>query len=200
MHRRNSQVRPQNNVSRINVPVEQDLKVKVSRYMSYLLRHNPENLKMNRHGFVDLDEFLKKIKERFQVDKEFIFEIAEKSERKRFEIVEDTIRALYGHTIPVQLELEEDKTVKVLYHGTTNDAASKILKVGLKAMKRRWAHLSPTIEIATDIGLRRSKEPVVLEIDTEAARKNGTRFLRATNTVYLCSHIRPEHIKRAPKR
>ena len=167
--------------------------------MSYLLRHNPENLKMNRQGFVDLDEFLKKIKERFQVDKEFIFEIAEKSERKRFEIVEDTIRALYGHTIPVQLELKEDKTVKVLYHGTTNDASSKILKVGLKAMKRRWAHLSPTIEIATDIGLRRSKEPVVLEIDAEAARKNGTRFLRATNTVYLCSHIRPEHIKRVPK-
>lgn len=200
MHRRNSQVRPQNNVSRINVPMEQDLKVKVSKYMSYLLRHNPESMKMDRHGFVGLDEFLDEVRGRFQVDKKFIFEVVERSERKRFEIVEDTIRALYGHTIPVQLELEEDKTVKVLYHGTTNDAVSKILKVGLKAMKRRWAHLSPTIEIATDIGLRRSKEPVVLEIDTEAARKNGTRFLRATNTVYLCSHIRPEHIKRVPKR
>ena len=106
--------------------MEHELKVKVSRYISYLLRHNPENLKMDRHGFVSLDELLDKVKERFQVDKKFIFEIVEKSDRKRFEIVEDKIRALYGHTIPVELELQEDRTVKVLYHGTTWDAASKI--------------------------------------------------------------------------
>jgi len=180
--------------------MEHELKVKVSRYMSYLLRHNPENLKMNRHGFVSLEELLEKVKERFQVDKKFVFDIVEKSERKRFEIVEDKIRALYGHTIPVKLELEEDKTVKVLYHGTTEDAASEILKVGLKAMKRRWAHLSPTIEIATRIGLRRTNKPVILEIDAEAARKHGARFLKATDTVYLCSYIRPEHIKHVLQR
>jgi putative RNA 2'-phosphotransferase len=175
--------------------MEHELKVKVSRYMSYLLRHNPENLKMNSHGFVSLEELLEKVKERFQIDKKFVFDIVEKSERKRFEIVEDKIRALYGHTIPVKLEPEEDKTVKVLYHGTTDDAASEILKVGLKAMKRKWTHLSPTIEIATRIGLRRTKEPVILEIDAEAARKNGARFHKATDTVYLCRYIRAEHIK-----
>ena len=180
--------------------MEHELKVKVSRYMSYLLRHNPENLKINRHGFVSLEDLVEKVKERFQIDKKFLFDIVEKSKRKRFEIVEDKIRALYGHTIPVKLELEEDKTVKVLYHGTTDDAASEILKVGLKAMKRRWAHLSPTIEIATRIGLRRTKEPVILEIDAEAARKNGGRFLKATDTVYLCSYVQPEHIKRVLKR
>jgi putative RNA 2'-phosphotransferase len=170
------------------------LKVKVSRYMSYLLRHNPENLKMDRHGFVSLDEFLEKIKERFEVDKKIIFEIVEKSERKRFEIVEDKIRALYGHTIPVKLELKEDKTVKAFYHGTTLEAASKILKVGLKPMKRRWVHLSPTIEIAIRVGLRRTNKPVVLEIDAEAARKSGAKFYKATYTVYLCNHIQPEYI------
>lgn len=184
------------NVFRVNIYMEHELKVKVSRYMSYLLRHNPENLKMDSHGFVGLDELLEKIKERFQVDEKFIFEMVKKSERKRFEIVEDKIRALYGHTIPVRLELEEDKMVKVLYHGTTLDAASKILKVGLKPMKRRWVHLSPTIEIAIRVGLRRTNKPVVLEIDTEAARKNGAKFYKATNTVYLCSYIQPEHIKR----
>jgi putative RNA 2'-phosphotransferase len=176
--------------------MEHVLKVQVSRYMSYLLRHNPENLKMDRHGFVSLDELIDKIKERFQVDEKFIFEIVEKSDRQRFEIVKDKIRALYGHIIPVKLEMEEDKTVKAFYHGTTLDATSQILKVGLKPMKRRWVHLSPTIEIAIRCGLRRTKEPVVLEIDAEVARKKGAKFYKATDTVYLCSYIQPEYIKR----
>lgn len=176
--------------------MEHGLKVRVSKYMSYLLRHNPENLNVDRCGFVSLDELLEKIRERFQIDKKFIFEIVEKSDRKRFEIVEDKIRALYGHTIPVKLQLEEDKSVKVLCHGTTLDAASKILKAGLKPMRRRWVHLSPTIEIAMHIGLRRTQKPVVLKIDAEAARKNGAKFYKATDTVYLCSYIPPECIKR----
>jgi len=178
--------------------MEYELKVKVSKYMSYLLRHNPENLKMNKHGFVNFNELLEKIKERFQVDKNFILEIVKESERKRFEIVEGKIRALYGHTIPVKLELEEDKLVKVLYHGTTAESVSKIFKEGLKPMKREWVHLSPTIEIAIQIGLRRTRKPVVLKIDAEAARKKGVKFYKATDTVYLCTYIQPEHIKRVP--
>ena len=165
--------------------------------MSYLLRHNPENLKMDRHGFVSLDNLSKKLNERFQIDKEFVVEIVEKSGRTRFEIVENKIRALYGHTIPVKLELEEDKVAKVFYHGTTSDAASKILKVGLKPMKRRWVHLSPTMEIATEVGLRRTKNPIILEIDAEAARKNGLRFYKATDKVYVCGAILPAYIKTA---
>jgi putative RNA 2'-phosphotransferase len=175
--------------------MKRDLKVKVSRYMSYLLRHNPENLKMDKKGFVSLDEITKKIRERFNVDKAFILEIAKKSDRKRFEVVGNKIRALYGHTIDVQLEFEEDKTIKTLFHGTTPSAASQILKVGLKPMKRKWVHLSPTIEIATEVALRRTKTPVVLEINAEAARKNGVKFYKASDRVYLSSGLAPKYIR-----
>jgi putative RNA 2'-phosphotransferase len=175
--------------------IESSSKTKVSRYMSYLLRHNPENLKMDRYGFVDLDEFLEKVNQRFHIDKELICEIVDQSNRKRFEIVGNMIRALYGHTIPVKLELEEDKVVNVVYHGTTPDAASKILKVGLKPMKRKWVHLSPTIEIATEIGLRRTRKPVILEIDAEAARKAGVKFYKAIDKVYICGNVAPTYIK-----
>ena len=175
--------------------MEQDLKVKVSRYMSYLLRHNPENLKMNRHGFVDLDNLLEKLNERFKIDRKIVSEIVEKSDRRRFEIVENRIRALYGHTIPVKLKLEEDKLTKVFYHGTTLEAASKILKLGLKPMRRRWIHLSPTVEIATEVGLRRTKNPAILEIDAEAARKNGLRFYKATEKVCVCGAILSRYIR-----
>jgi len=177
--------------------MKSELKVKISKYMSYLLRHNPENLKMDRHGFVSLDQLVEKIKERFQVDKNLILKIVEESNRKRFEIVEDKIRALYGHTIDVELALEEDEKVKVLYHGTTPNTASEILRVGLKPMRRKWVHLSPTIKIAEEVGLRRTQRPVVLEINAEAARKNGVKFYKASDKVYLCNGLSPKYIKLA---
>lgn len=180
----------------VRIQVEQNLKIKISRYMSYLLRHNPEDLKMDDYGFVDLDEFLQKIKGRFQIDEKLIFEIVEKSERRRFEIIENKIRALYGHSIPVKLELKEDLTIKALYHGTTPDAASKILKFGLKPMDREWVHFSPTIGIAREVGLRRTPKPVILEIDAEEARKNGVKFYKATDKVYLSGDVEPRYIKR----
>lgn len=175
--------------------MESNLKTKVSRYISYLLRHNPRNLRMDKDGFVNIDELMDKLKEHFQIDKKLLFEIVEKSERKRFEIFENRIRALYGHTLPVTLEFEEDNTVKVLYHGTTQVAAAKILRTGLERMKRKWVHLSPTIEIAIEVGKRRTNNPVILEIDAEAARKAGVKFYKTTDKVYICSDISPIYIK-----
>ncbi|MEX2706441.1 MAG: RNA 2'-phosphotransferase [Candidatus Freyrarchaeum guaymaensis] len=171
------------------------MKVKVSRYMSYLLRHNPGTLKMDEHGFVVLDELLKKLRERFEIDEKLLFEIVEESERRRFEIIGNRIRALYGHTIPVKLDFDEDTKVKVLYHGTTPYSASKILKDGLKPMKRKWVHLSPTIQIAKEVGLRRTRNPVILEINAKAARKNGVKFYKATDSVYLAKEVPPKYIK-----
>ena len=151
---------------------------------------------MDSEGFVDLDELLAKLKEKFPVNKQLILEIVERSERKRFEIRNGKIRALYGHSIPVMLKLKEDKTVKVLYHGTTSEAAAEILKSGLKPMKRNWVHLSPTVEIARQVGLRRTSKPAILEIDAEKARKNGIKFYKATKQVYLCKQVPPKYIRR----
>lgn len=172
------------------------MKVKVSRYMSYLLRHNPENLKMDVEGFVDFKELLEKVREHFRVSRELVIKIVEESDRKRFELVKDKIRALYGHTIPVELEFEEEKLIKILYHGTTPGAASKILGKSLRPMKRRWVHLSPSIETAKLVGLRRTDKPVILQVDVEKARKDHVKFYKATENVYLCRRIEPEHITR----
>ena len=172
------------------------LKTRISKYMSYLLRHNPENLKIDEYGFVDFSELLQKIREKFpNADEPLIMEIVEKSEKKRFEMRDRRIRALYGHSIPIKLRLREDSSVKILYHGTTPEAAKNILKDGLKPMRRRWVHLSPTPEIARRVGLRRTSHPVILEIDAEKAREDGVKFYRATEEVYLCDYISPKYIK-----
>jgi len=172
------------------------MKIRVSRYASYLLRHNPEDLKMDEEGFVDLDELASKVKRRFPtLDRNFLIKMVNESERKRFEIAGEKIRALYGHTVDVYVHLEEDKLIARLYHGTTPQAAQEILEKGLQPMKRMWVHLSPTEEIAREVGKRRTSSPTVLVIDAVEARSQGIRFYMATDKVYVCKHVPAKYIK-----
>ena len=176
--------------------MENDLRIKVSRYVSYLLRHNPEDLEMDDEGFVELDQLVSKIRRRFPtVDRKLLIEIVELSERRRFEIAGDKIRASYGHTIDVHVHLKEDTEVELLYHGTTPEAVEQILENGLQPMKRKWVHLSPTKEIAYEVGRRRTDRPVILMIDVTEARSHGLRFFRATDKVYVCEQVPAKYIK-----
>jgi len=176
--------------------VKNDVETMVSKYVSYLLRHNPEDLEMDKKGFVELDDLISKARRRFPtMDKKLLMKIAEKNERKRFEIVGNKIRALYGHTIPVHMYLEEDKQTARLYHGTTPQAAKEILEKDLQPMRRRWVHLSPTEEIAQEVGKRRTNNPVILVINASEARRHGIRFFRATDKVYLCKYVPAKYIK-----
>ena len=175
--------------------VDSNLKAKVSRFMSYLLRHNPKGLRMNARGFLRLDDLLRRVRERYDVDEAFIRDIACSGDKTRFQILDGTIRALYGHTVDVEIDLPEDESVDVLYHGTTPESASKILKKDLRSMKRRWVHLSTTRKIAREVGTRRTMTPVILVIDAEKARRDGIRFYKATDRVYLSQRIPSKYIK-----
>ena len=176
--------------------MERDLRVKVSKFVSYLLRHDPQGLAMDDQGFVDLDELVSKAKRSFpSVDGQFLRRMVEESERKRFEIVGNRIRALYGHSFPVYLRFEEDGGVEWLYHGTTSEAAGEILEKGLQPMKRLWVHLSPTEEIAVEVGRRRAGSPVILVVDTSEARKAGLKFYKASDQVYLCKFVPARYIR-----
>jgi putative RNA 2'-phosphotransferase len=122
--------------------------------------------------------------------------VVEESERKRFEIVGNRIRALYGHSFPVYLCLEEDGRVEWLYHGTTFEAAVEILEKGLQPMKRQWVHLSPTKDIAAQVGKRRTSNPVILVVNCAEARKAGLKFYKASDQVYLSKLVPAKCIRR----
>lgn len=151
---------------------------------------------MDERGFVRLNDLLRRVRERYDVDEPFIRDIVYAGDRVRFQIVSGKIRALYGHTVDVEIALPEDETVNVLYHGTTAEAASKILKGGLRSMKRRWIHLSATRESAREVGGRRTLNPIILAIDANKARSDGIRFYRTTDRVYLSKRIPSKYIKR----
>ena len=171
------------------------LKKIVSKYMSYLLRHNPENLKMDSEGFVRIVDLLEELEKIYTVDEFFIRAVVEKSDRRRFQIVDDRIRAIYGHTIDVEVKFPVDEKVRFLYHGTSVQSAAVILKEGLKPMKRRWVHLSTTPKMAKDVGRRRTSKPIILVVDAEKARKEGMQFYEATNQVYLSDEVPSKFIK-----
>ncbi len=174
-----------------------DVRIKVSKYASYLLRHNPQDLEMDDEGFVELERLVSKIRTRFpMIDRKLLNEIVEHSERKRFEIVGGKIRASYGHTIDVRMHLEEDTQVERLYHGTTLETAEDVLETGLRPMKRLWVHLSSTEDVAVQVGKRRTSSPVVLVVDCVVARRQGVKFYRVSDEVYLCRFVPARCIQR----
>lgn len=175
--------------------VDDAFRERVSIYMSYLLRHNPQGLRIDERGFVRMSRLAEKISKRFPVDESFIRELVEDADKKRFEIIDDRIRALYGHSFKVRSKPPEDKTISVLYHGTTHHSLPSILRQGLKPMARQWVHLSPTRKIAEDVGRRRTPQPAILLIDATSARRAGVRFYRATDKVFLCRKVPPAYLK-----
>ncbi|RLG55568.1 MAG: RNA 2'-phosphotransferase [Candidatus Hydrothermarchaeota archaeon] len=169
--------------------------VRVSKTMSYFLRHNPENLKISNEGFVEINELLKLLRKKFpKLTHGDLIRIIEKDEKGRFEIKNNMVRARYGHSIDLKLGYEE-ASEEILYHGTSRKAAKEILKEGLKPMGRRYVHLSKTIEDALEVGIRRDFKPAILEIDAKEAKKHGIKIYKATERIFLSDYIPPDFIK-----
>ena len=114
----------------------------------------------------------------------------------RFEFSEDksSVRALYGHSIDVNLGLEPTTPPPVLYHGTAEKYIDSIMKEGLRPRKRNFVHLSETMDMAKQVGTRHGS-PVVLSIDIEAMIRAGYKFYKAQNGIWLTGDIPPIFFK-----
>jgi len=78
--------------------------VKLSKEISYALRHAPweYELEMDEDGFVLIEQLLSEINLSNEygkkITKDDLLYINNNSEKKRWEIIDDKIRALYGHS------------------------------------------------------------------------------------------------------
>lgn len=172
--------------------------VKLSKFMTYLLRHNRGDyqLAMDGNGFVEIADLLEVLRTRWPyLDEEHIREIVERSEKQRFMIVGERIRANYGHSVEVNVELPVVQPPDVLFHGTTRKAARSIMEEGLKPMGRQCVHLSSTYAEAVSVGRRRQRNPVMLEIDAARAWKDGIEF-RRSGTIYLVRELSMDYVNR----
>lgn len=176
---------------------------RLSKFLSLVLRHRPDEygLRMDERGFVDFDGLIDVIVAEDILGKDAedeVQQLVEGSDRRRFEISEGRIRALYGHSARVNLALPEDDPPPTLFHGTSGDRARVVSREGLLPSGRAYVHLSATEEEALAVGGRHAEDPVLLEIDTAAARERGITFHRATDLIWLCPAL-PVEVLRIPE-
>jgi putative RNA 2'-phosphotransferase len=155
---------------------------RISRFLSYLLRHNPKEypLSFDRQGFALWQDVVDMVQERFpDIAEEEILGVVEGAEKKRFEFQNGKVRATYGHSFPVDLGSDAVEPPPELYHGTARDLAESILRNGLKPRDRRYVHLSPSLEEAFAVGKRRDPAPAIVVVDCRAAHAEGIRFYRS---------------------
>lgn len=72
--------------------------------------------------------------------------IVETNNKQRFEFSEDMtrIRAKQGHSVHVDVELEEVLPPDIMYHGTGERFVNSIMEQGINKGNRLFVHLSET--------------------------------------------------------
>jgi len=172
---------------------------KLSVFISLILRHNPDAacIKLDEHGWANVNELIDGIKNTGRtINMDILEEIVRTDNKQRYSFNQDKtlIRANQGHSIPVDVELEEKQPPQYLYHGTANRFLDSIMVEGLKPMSRLYVHLSKDEETALKVGKRHGK-PVVLKIKTEEMLKNGVKFYLSQNGVWLTKYVDEKYIE-----
>jgi putative RNA 2'-phosphotransferase len=181
--------------------------VKLSKLLSYALRHNPAsfNLVLDGDGWVGLDALVATIAARPKwrwVRAGHIRQVVDGSDKRRFEIEGSMIRARYGHSRAARPTYRQVEPPPILYHGTPRRNLSTIRRHGLQAMSRQYVHLSVTPEMALQVGRRRDPNPVLLLIHAAKAHTAGLIFGtpsgHSQDDVYLVEAVPPDFIEFPP--
>lgn len=172
----------------------------LSKFMSLILRHEPTKfgVVLDAEGFTPMNELLEAIQSAHpDTTLEDIADIVENNEpeKKRFTIVENDIRANYGHSIDGKIQHEVAVPPNVLYHGTHEGAVVQIALNGLKPMSRQYVHLTNNLDLAMRVGGRRGK-PTVLQIGALSAHTDGVKFYRANDMFWLVDSVPARYISR----
>ena len=175
--------------------------IKFSKYLSYLLRHNPSGLNMTKDGYVIVDELIKLSNSngRF-ITKELLKEVVRLDDKQRFSFSKDysMIRANQGHSIDVDLDLQEVIPDVYLFHGTSSNNLESILVNGINRMKRNHVHLSKDLCTAINVGSRYCRDdevPSVLQVDVFRMCEDGYKFYLSDNGVWLTEYVPSEYVK-----
>ena len=172
--------------------------VKLSKLLSRILRHRPDiaGIQLDAQGWGSLDELIHNLREKGKdIDQEQIETVVALNDKQRFELDlgNRRIRALHGHTVPVDLDFPPAVPPVKLYHGTAVKYLEGISERGLLKRKRQHVHLSADIPTALQVGGRHGKA-VVLTIRALEMYQAGLTFFHSPNGVWLTDHVPVEYI------
>lgn len=177
--------------------------VKVSKFLSLVLRHNPGavGVVLDEGGWVDVDGLIAACAARGRrFSRADLDHVVATNDKKRFAYSEDgrRIRASQGHSVAVDLGLPPATPPDVLFHGTAAASLPLILREGLRPMSRQDVHLSADVETAVRVGSRHGR-PAVLEVDAAALVAAGHVFRVSANGVWLTDSVPPERLRPMPR-
>lgn len=173
---------------------------KVSKFISLILRHKPETIgiSLDKHGWANVDKLIKGISDNYPgFNMDILEEIVRTDEKQRYSFNEDKtlIRANQGHSIQVDVELEEVEPPEYLYHGTGEKYAGLIDRDGLIPKSRLYVHLSKDVNTAIDVG-KRHGQPVIYLVDSGKMCRQGHKFYCSANGVWLTNNVPVEFLTR----
>lgn len=179
--------------------MEPTRRVKISKYLSKHLRHQPERLGLTLApgGWVPVADLLAGCtRNGFPVSREELDEVVRSNDKQRFsfDATGTQIRANQGHSTAVDLQLEPIFPPALLYHGTAERNLDLLLRDGLKKMARHHVHLSADVATAQKVGARHGK-PVVLVVDAAAMHLAGHTFYRSANGVWLTDEVPSQYLR-----
>ena len=171
-----------------------------SKYMSYLLRHKPEdgNIELDVQGYTDVLSLLKAL----NITPSELDEIVNTDSKGRYSYNEDhtRIRANQGHSVDyVHIDFKEYEGIEPVYHGTSSRFWESITWNGLKSQSRQYVHLSKDIETAKDVGLRHvgaNDTLIVYRVNIRRMRNDGYKIYESDNGVILVNEVPIKYMDR----
>ncbi len=174
-------------------------KTHISKFLSLILRHEPEKieLKLDEKGWANVAELLEKsAKAGNKFTFEELAEVVATNDKKRFAFDETgrKIRASQGHSLEIEIEFEEKTPPAIFYHGTAEKNVGAIFANGLNKMSRHHVHLSSEAETARKVGTRHGK-PVIFKVNTAAMLAENFKFYVSANGVWLVEKVPPKFLE-----
>lgn len=171
----------------------------ISKYISLILRHKPEviGITLDEHGWAKVDELLEGVSKTHALSRAELEVIVREDEKQRYSFNADRskIRANQGHSIQVDVELEEKEPPAVLYHGSAEKYAASIAQSGLLPKNRLYVHLSSDEATAVKVGSRHGK-PIVYRIRCDEMIQDGYTFYYSKNGIWLVGNVPYRYMER----
>ena len=171
----------------------------ISRFMSLILRHKPETIGicLDEHGWANVNKLIEGIAKRYEFNMDILEQIVRTDEKGRYSFNEDKtlIRANQGHSIQVDVELDEVEPPTELWHGTGEKYVESIDKQGLISKSRLYVHLSKDEDTAIKVG-QRHRKPVLYIVQAEEMYKDGYKFYLSKNGVWLTKEVPVKYLKK----
>lgn len=162
-----------------------------SHKLAYLLRHD-KTIERQSGGWVEISVVMNQTG--YKAD--MIKEVVTLDKKGRFEIDEanNLIRALYGHSVSVNMGYPEVPPPSKLLHGSAANAIQQIMRDGLNPRSRQFVHLTDDFDMAFNTGERHG-DSTVLNIDAYKMYQDGFKFYNPVPHVWLVSSVPPQYIE-----